>query len=222
MKAMLLAAGRGSRLKPLTDKTPKPLLSIGPHSLIEYHLLALKRAGVHEVVINVSYQAKQIIKKLGDGKHYGLQLEYSYEQGAALGTGGGVFQALPLLGDEPFLVISSDIWTQFPFSPSFMTSDSEAHLVFVENPSFHPGGDYALAENGQVSMQGEKVTYAGIAKVHPHLFKNCNPGSFSISPLFNNAIKRGCVSGEIYRGPWFNVGTIAELERLEKALTGRG
>lgn len=215
---MLLAAGWGARLRPLTDTIPKPLISVKSRSLIEYNLLALKRAGVHDVVINVCHHANQIIEKLGDGKRYGLTIEYSHEQSLPLGTGGGVFRALSLLGDDPFLLISSDIWSQFPFGSSFMESDSDAHLVLVENPNFHPGGDYALTGDGQISMQGEKFTYAGIAKIHPCLFENCKPGNFSISPLFNNAIERGDVSGEIYRGRWFNVGTIEELERLEKTL----
>ncbi len=220
MKAMILAAGRGARLKPLTDKIPKPLLQVGPHCLIEYNLLALKRAGIEEVVINVCYHAKQIIEKLGDGKPYGLRIEYSFEEGNPLGTGGGIFQALPLLGDEPFILISSDVWSQYPFNPVMMPSDEDAHLVLVENPSFHPKGDYALSETGQVSMQGKKLTYSGIAKVHPRLFKNCEPQHFSISPLFNESIERGHVSGEIYRGPWFNVGTVEELERLKEMLPG--
>jgi len=218
MKAMLLAAGRGTRLKPLTDQTPKPLLPVGPHCLIEYNLIALKHAGVEDVIINVCHHAKQIMEKLGDGKKYGLRIQYSYEKDKALGTGGGVFQALKLLGSEPFLLISSDVWSQYSFGESMLDADGELHLVLVENPIFHPKGDYALSNNGKVTMQGRKLTFSGIAKVNPRIFKGCEPGSFSISPLFNKAVERGEVSGEIYRGSWFNVGTIEELTRLKKTL----
>ena len=217
MKAMLLAAGRGSRLKPLTDEMPKPLLTVGPHSLIEYNILALKKAGIEEVVINVSYRAKQVIERLGDGRKYGLSIEYSFEKDEPLGTGGGIYQALPLLGDEPFFVISSDVWSQYQFNIDLLQSDKDAHLVFVENPPFNLSGDYALSGN-KVSFHGNKLTYAGIALLHPRLFSNCESGVFSLSPLLNAAIERESVSGEIYRGTWFNVGTIEELKRLEEVL----
>lgn len=214
MKAMLLAAGRGTRLRPLTDNIPKPLLQVGSHRLIEYHLLALAEAGIKEVIINICYHAKQIMEQLGNGSRYGLTIEYSYEPDRILGTGGGIYQALPLLGDKPFILISADVWSQFKFGSAILNSTDEAHLVFVENPSFHVMGDYALLESGRVTLQGDKLTYAGIAKLHPRLFAGCKSGSFSLSPLLNAAIQRGKVSGEIYRGNWFNVGTIEELNRL--------
>ena len=217
MKAMLLAAGRGSRLRPLTDIMPKPLLAVGSQCLIEYNLWALKAAGIREVVINVSYQAKKIMDWLGDGRRYGLVIDYSFEEGAPLGTGGGIYQALPLLGNEPFLVISADIWSQYALNTLSLCSENDAHLVFVDNPSFHPGGDYALS-NTKVQFQGDKFTYAGIAVLHPRLFVDCKPGAFSLSPLLNAAIKQGSVSGELYRGAWFNVGTLEELERLKHFL----
>ena len=144
MKAMILAAGRGARLKPLTDQTPKPLLVVGECSLIEHNLLKLRNAGITEVVINVCHCAKQIIQTLGNGQRYGLQIEYSYEEGSALGTGGGIYQALPLLGDDPFLIVSSDVWSEFAFGSSIIQSNSDLHLVLVENPYYHPKGDYAL------------------------------------------------------------------------------
>lgn len=222
MKAMLLAAGRGRRLRPLTDETPKPLLPVGPHCLIEYNLMALKHAGVEEVIINVCHHAKQIMEKLGDGKKYGLSIQYSYEKDKALGTGGGVFQALKLLGNEPFLLLSSDVWSQYPFGPSMLNADGELHLVLVKNPVFHPKGDYALSDSGKINMEGKKLTFSGIAKVNPQIFKDCEPGAFSISPLFNEAIERGEASGEVYSGPWFNVGTIEELTRLKETLKSMG
>ena len=219
MKAMLLAAGRGSRLRPLTDTTPKPLLMVGSQCLIEYNLWALKAAGIREVVINVSYYAKKIRDRLGDGRRYGLTIEYSFEEGAPLGTGGGIYQALPLLGDEPFIVISADVWSRYALNTLSLDSENDAHLVFVGNPSFHPKGDYALLNN-RVQLQGDKFTYAGIAVLRPRFFLDCQPGAFSLSPLLNAAIKQGRVGGELYRGVWFNVGTLEELERLKS--TGMG
>lgn len=219
MKAMLLAAGRGSRLKPLTDATPKALLSVGTQNLIEHNLIMLKQIGIQSVVINVCYHAKQIVDFLGDGRRYGLQIDYSYEKDQPLGTGGGIFQALPLLGEQPFVLISADVWSEFQFEDSFIHSESEAHLVFVKNPDYHPNGDYALTANGKVDFQGDKLTYAGIAKLHPCLFAHCQPGTFPLSPLLNAAIKRDAVSGELFQGRWFNVGTVEELERLRETVT---
>lgn len=218
MKAMLLAAGRGSRLQPLTDTTPKPLLLAGSNSLIEYNLMALHKAGIREVVINVCHHAKQIIDRLGDGSRYGLTIAYSYEKGEVLGTGGGIYQALPLLGDEPFILVSADVWCEFPYDAAFINSNRDVHLVLVENPYYHTTGDYALANDGTVMMSGNKLTYAGIAKIHPRLFAHCKPGSFSLSPLLSDAVQRRAVTGEIYRGRWFNVGTVEELEKLRKLL----
>lgn len=218
MKAMILAAGRGSRLKPLTDTLPKPLLSIGSENLVEHNVKVLKQAGIDEVIINISHHAEQIVGHLGDGKRYGVTIHYSYERDRLLGTGGGIFQALPLLGNEPFIVMSADIWSDFPFDRSFIEANNEAHLIFVENPNYHPIGDYALSDEGKVIFEGPKFTYGNIAKLHPKLFANCQPGTFPLSQLFNEAISRGTVSGELYRGKWFNVGTIEELERLRKAI----
>lgn len=219
MKAMVLAAGRGSRLKPLTNDTPKPLLPIGDHSLIEYNLFSLKRAGVQDVIINVCHHARKIIDRLGNGSRYGLNIEYSYENGTTLGTGGGIFQALTLLGNDPFIVISADICCQFDFGLSFMNAKSDVHLVLVENPIFNPDGDYSLTQEGVVTLSGDRtLTYAGIAKIHPRLFVGCQSGNFSLAPILNDAITRGVVSGERFAGPWFNVGTLEELNRLQAAL----
>lgn len=219
MKAMLLAAGRGSRLQPLTDTTPKPLLIAGEHSLIEHNLIALYNAGVREVVINICHHAKQIMDRLGDGSRYGLTIEYSYEPGEPLGTGGGIYRALPILGAEPFIVMSADIWTDFRFDTSFMQSPSEVHLVFVENPYYHPKGDYGLLSDGKVSLTGEKLTYANIAKIHPKLFAHCQEGTFGLAKLFNQAIARNAVTGELFKGQWFNVGTVEELQSLREILS---
>lgn len=218
MKAMILAAGRGSRLKPLTDTVPKPLLSAGSENLMEHNLKILRNIGVRGVVINISYHAKQIMDYLGDGKRYKVDIHYSYEKDQPLGTGGGIFQALPLLGDQPFIIISADVWSEFSFGETFFESSNDAHLVFVKNPYYHTGGDYALTPEDKVSFEGKKLTYAGIAKLHPRLFANCEPGIFSLSPLLNKAIEHGKVTGELYEGCWFNVGTAKELEHLRKTV----
>src|SRR3990167_424278 len=218
MKAMLLAAGRGSRLKPLTDTTPKALLKIGSQSLIEHNLELLVQSGIRDVIINVCHHAKQIMEFLGDGNRYGLCIQYSFEENQVLGTGGGIYQALPLLGDEPFIVVSADIWSDFPFDRAFMEANNEAHLIFVENPDYHPTGDYGLTQEGKVVLNAPKFTYANIAKLHPRLFANCQPSVFPLAQLFNEAILRGTVSGSLYRGQWFNVGTVEELSRLRQSL----
>lgn len=218
MKAMLLAAGRGSRLQPLTDTIPKPLIVAGAQSLIEHNLVTLRNAGIREVVINVCHHAKQIIDRVGDGNRYGVQITYSYEKDEPLGTGGGIYQALPLLGEEPFIVMSADIWCDFHFGASFMQAQSEVHLVFVDNPYYHPQGDYALSANGSVTLNADKVTYANIAKLHPKLFTHCSGGVFGLSLLLNQAIQRGVVSGELFKGRWFNVGTEEELQKLRELL----
>lgn len=218
-KAMLLAAGRGERLKPLTDTLPKPLMQVGSISLIEHNLLKLKAAGFDEVVINVCYRAKQIMEKVGNGERYGLKITFSYEPDKPLGTGGGVFQALPLLGNAPFLLLSSDIWTDYPLGQLSLPSNNLVHLLMVENPSFHRKGDYALMPTGLLSMQLEpKYTYASVAIVDPKLFQPYKAGTFSIAPLFETEIHKNKASGELYHGKWFNVGTVEELKRLKQSL----
>ena len=219
MKAMLLAAGRGERMRPLTDKLPKPLIPVGSKALIEHNLEKLKQAGITEVVINVSYCAKQIIDRIGNGERFGIKITYSYEPDAPLGTGGGIFQALKFLGNAPFLVLSSDVWTDYPFEQLLQQPKGEGHLILVENPDFHPDGDFCLLETGQVSSkQSPKLTYANIAVIHPRLFKSCQSGAYALAPLLEKAMTRSAVTGEVYRGQWYNVGTPKELEKLQKIL----
>ena len=215
MKAMLLAAGRGERMQSYTDALPKPLLPIGSQTLIEHNLEKLKQAGVTEVVINVSYRAKQIIEKLGDGQRFGLKITYSYEPEKPLGTGGGIFQALKFLGDEPFLVLSSDIWTDYDFSRLFEKTSIDGHLILVDNPAYNLKGDYALLESGCLSAErSPKLTYASFGVMHPRLFDGCQPGYYSMITLLEKAMLSASVTGEIYRGEWFNVGTPEELKKL--------
>jgi len=209
MKAMILAAGRGARMQPLTDKTPKPLLKVGEHRLIEYHLFALAKAGFGDAVINVSHCAQQIMDQLGDGQRYGLKIHYSIEpMDGGLETGGGIFKALPLLGDQPFLVVNSDIQTNFDFATlKNSLNQALAHLVLVDNPEFHPDGDFYLTNNQVTEHQGTRLTFAGIGVYHPQLFDGCKPGKFPLVQLLHQAIKQQQVTGEHHQGHWLDVGT---------------
>lgn len=222
-RAILLAAGRGERLRPLTDTLPKPLIPINGKPLIVYHLEKLSSIGIKDVVINVSYLADQIRDTLGDGKKFGLKILYSFEP-EALETGGGIFQALPLLGDNPFLVISSDIYTDFPFE-SLLTDHGDktslAHLILVPNPSYHPKGDFSLDAAGRITNTPE-YTYASMGLIHPDFFKGCTPGRFALAPLLREAAEQKRVTGDIYKGIWYNVGTLEEVQLLEQFAKGNG
>ncbi|WAJ38221.1 nucleotidyltransferase family protein [Pseudomonas sp. GOM7] len=218
MKAMILAAGKGERLRPLTLHTPKPLVQAAGTPLIEYHVRALAAAGFTELVINHAWLGQQIEDYLGDGARFGLRIAYSSE-GEPLETGGGIFKALPLLGDEPFAVINGDIFTDYPFAELRKPLNGLAHLVLVNNPAHHPQGDFIL-QQGQVhdaAADGERLTYSGIAVLHPRLFAACQPGAFKLAPLLREAMAAGQVSGERHGGCWIDVGTherLAEVERL--------
>ncbi|ATH80489.1 nucleotidyltransferase family protein [Pseudomonas sp. KHPS1] len=218
MKAMILAAGKGERLRPLTLHTPKPLVKAAGVPLIEYHVRALVAVGFTELVINHAWLGQQIEDYLGDGSRFGAHIVYSPE-GEPLETGGGVFKALPLLGDEPFLVVNGDIFTDYPFAELRKPMSGLAHLVLVDNPAHHPHGDFVLAM-GQVrdaESLGERLTYSGIAVLHPRLFAACQPGAFKLAPLLRSAMQQGQVSGERHAGCWIDVGTherLAEVERL--------
>lgn len=217
MKAMILAAGRGERLRPLTDQTPKPLLKIGEQSLIERHLQALARAGVREVVVNLSWLGHMIREALADGARFGVRIHYSEEGPVPLETAGGIFRALPLLGPEAFIVVNGDIFTDFPFSRLQLPAAVNAHLVLVDNPPHHSQGDFALA-NGRVVGHIEPMhTFSGIAVYRPDFFAGCSPGRFPLLPLFRRALALHALSGELYSGQWSDVGTpqrLAELQAL--------
>jgi MurNAc alpha-1-phosphate uridylyltransferase len=218
MKAMILAAGRGERMRPLTDTVPKPLLRIGGQTLIERHVHTLARAGITELVINHAYLGEQIVKALGDGDAYGVSIGYSPETGGSLETGGGIMNALPLLGAEPFLVVNGDIWTDFPFASLPSQPGGLAHLVMVENPDNHPQGDFSLSE-GQLSQQGPAMlTFSGIGVYRPELFAGCNPGAFPLAPVLRKAMDAGQVSGEHYTGGWFDVGTPERLDAVNRVI----
>ncbi|WP_262136450.1 N-acetylmuramate alpha-1-phosphate uridylyltransferase MurU [Pseudomonas sp. Marseille-Q5117] len=221
MKAMILAAGKGERMRPLTLTTPKPLVRAAGVPLIEYHLHALAAAGFNEIVINHAWLGQQIEDHLGDGSRFGLSIQYSPE-GEPLETGGGIFRALSLLGDDAFLVVNGDIWTDYDFSVLHQPINGLAHLVLADNPPHHPKGDFTLID-GKVrdgEPDAQTLTYSGIAVLHPQLFDGCSDGAFKLAPLLRNAMAKGEVTGERLKGHWVDVGTyerLAEAEALIEA-----
>jgi len=215
VKAMILAAGRGERMRPLTDDTPKPLLKIGRRSLIEHHLQALRAAGVRDVVVNLSWLGEQIRAAVGDGARLSLAVRYTEEGPVPLETGGGIFNALPLLGAEPFIVVNGDVWTDYPFTRLALAHDATAHLVLVPNPAHHVQGDFSLDGGRVVHRRGQTYTFAGIAVYHPQFFAGCKAGRFPLLPLLQHAIDARSVSGEVYEGAWSDVGTPQRLAQLQ-------
>ena len=216
---MILAAGRGERMRPLTDRTPKPLLPVAGKPLIVWHLERLARAGLVRIVINLAYLGEHIEALLGDGEAWGLEIRYSSEPPGALETAGGIAQALPLLGDEPFLVVNGDIYCDFDFAglPALGAGDL-AHLVLVDNPAHHRQGDFALDSN-RVANDGQRLTFAGIGVYRPQLFAAIAAGErATLAPLLTQAIGAGRVSGQIHRGRWVDVGTPERLAALDADL----
>lgn len=221
MKAMILAAGKGERLRPLTLHTPKPLVKAAGVPLIEYHVRALAVAGFTELVINHAWLGQQIEDYLGDGSRFGVRIAYSPE-GEPLETGGGIFRALPLLGSEPFVVVNGDIFTDYAFTELRRPLAGLAHLVLVSNPAHHPQGDFAL-QQGRVhdaEADGERLTYSGIAVLSPELFAGCQQGAFKLAPLLREAMAADRVSGERHVGCWIDVGTHERLAEVERLLAG--
>ncbi|MCW8957187.1 MAG: nucleotidyltransferase family protein [Gammaproteobacteria bacterium] len=217
MKAMILAAGRGDRMRPLTDHTPKPLLQAGPHRLIEYHLLHLANAGFKEVVINVAWLGQQIIDTLGDGSSYGLSIQYSNEGEQALETGGGIVNALPLLGDDPFLVINADIWTDYPFaSLKDKTLSGLAHLILIPNPEHNLQGDFYIQDDLLALAGTNSYTFSGMAIYHRDFFKQQSAVAFPLAPLFREFARQGRISAELYKGQWMDIGNQERLQALIK------
>lgn len=218
MRAMILAAGRGNRLRPLTDTIPKPLVPIRGKPLIAYHLENLQRAGVTEVVINVCHLGEKIQHYCGDGARFGVSIHYSVEP-LALDSGGGICNALSHLGDAPFMLVNGDIWTDYDLSDLPETIAGLVHLVLVSNPVWHPNGDFALKQGKLCRAQRQPYTYTGIAVLHPALFANNTPGStFSLVPLLDKAILEDKATGEHYEGLWTDVGTLDRLQHLEHSL----
>lgn len=222
IKAMILAAGRGERMRPLTDKHPKPLLKISGKALIEYHLENLAAGGVREVVINTAWLGEQIPAALGDGSRWGLRIAYSPEGWPALETGGGIFRALPLLGSDPFLVVNGDVWTDWrltaPQLPAVWRADALAHLVLVPNPSHNPTGDFGLQQDRVVAEAEQRHTYSGVGFYHPALFAGQADGAFKLAPLLFAAARAGKMTGELYTGAWSDIGTPERLRQVEQQL----
>ena len=223
---MVLAAGRGERMRPLTDAAPKPLLTVGGRRLIEYHLDRLAAAGFREVVINTAWLGDMIEAALGDGARFGLAITYSHERPEALETGGGIFRALPLLGSAPFLLVNGDVWTDIDFGALHRDppATSLAHIVLVPNPPQHPRGDFLLEQGlvseGPVSLEGSsRHTYSGIGIYRPELFAGCVPGKFPLLPVLRRAIAQRRLTGELNAGRWYDIGTIERLKSLDAELS---
>ncbi len=220
VKAMLLAAGRGERLRPLTDRIPKPLIEAGGKSLIVHLIEALAKAGHDDIVINVSWLGDAIQSALGNGDRHGVRLSYSPEPEDALETGGGIVNALPLLGEAPFVVVSSDIYTDFPFAHLPKEPQGLAHLVLVDNPPHNPGGDFAI-DNERLRNQGNRrLTFSGIGVYRRELFQGRSPGRFPLAPLLRQAADDDRATAEHYRGRWWDVGSVERLEKLRQRLEG--
>jgi MurNAc alpha-1-phosphate uridylyltransferase len=217
MRAMILAAGRGERLRPLTDRVPKPLVEINGKPLIEYHLENLAGAGFSRVVINQGHLGEQLPRTLGDGSRWGIRIHWSDEQPEALETGGGIFQALPHLGAAPFLVVNGDLWTDFPFARLRAVKCDWAHLVMVSNPPHNPNGDFALT-GARIRLEGQnRLTFSGIGVYNPRLFDGCSAGKFSVVPLLRSAMEQHLVTGEIHTGSWDDIGTLDRLEAVRQS-----
>jgi len=222
VKAMVLAAGRGERMRPLTLERPKPLLEVGGLPLIVHHLHALAMAGFRDVVVNLSWLGPQIRSALGDGSRYNVRLAYSDEGPEPLETGGGIFRALPLLGPAPFVVLNGDVWTDYPYAKlreSLRPADL-AHLVLVPNPAHNQNGDFVLRAGRIVEEPGERLTFSGVGVYRPELFAGCADGIFKLAPLLRGAAKAGRVSGELHDGEWLDIGTPQRLAELDQRLRG--
>lgn len=222
MKAMILAAGRGERLRPLTDHTPKPLLHAGSKRLIEYLIEKLVAAGLDEIVINHAHLGEQFEPVLGNGDRYQAHIEYSAEKKGGLETAGGIIQALPLLGKTPFLVVNGDIWTDFPFTEMTgfsLAEDKLCHLVMVNNPQHNPAGDFYLDPNGSLKTEGDpKLTFSGIGIYRPEMFSNYSATKIPLKPILVEAMQKNQVSGQHYKGQWSDIGTVERLTTLANQL----
>jgi MurNAc alpha-1-phosphate uridylyltransferase len=220
---LIRAAGRGERLRPLTDSVPKPLVEVAGQALLARHLERLAAAGFHEAVINVSHLAGQILERFGDGARYGIAIEWSREE-TPLETAGGVAKALPLIGDRPFLLVNSDVWSDFDFArwKNYDLGGRLAHLLLVRNPRHHPAGDFTLDDGTVGNAASPRYTYAGMAVIAPRLVAGVRPGEKAqLAPLWRAAAERGEVSGELHEGHWSDVGTPERLAELEGLLKKR-
>ncbi len=204
-------------MRPLTDHTAKPLLKAGGQSLIEYHLAALSRAGVRRVVINTCWQAQKIVEQLGTGARYDLEIVYSHEH-TALETAGGIVNAIDLLGEQPFLLVSADIWASLHFESLTLEPPAVGHLLLVENPPHHPNGDFCLDQNRISLKNGPRFTYSGVGLFHPCVFRDLAPGFRPLREVLKDLIDRRLLAGSVHRGPWFDIGTPTRLAELDAYL----
>jgi MurNAc alpha-1-phosphate uridylyltransferase len=218
MKAMLLAAGRGERMRPITDSLPKPLVPVGGQPLIVRHLAALARAGFRQVVVNTSWLAAQLHAALGDGSSWGVSITWSDEGPVPLETGGGIFRAVPLLGPGPFLVVNADIWTDIDFGTLALEPGAHTRLVLVPNPPHNPRGDFGLDGDLVVSRDTGRFTYSGVGLFRREFFEGCSGERFPLLPLLNRAIAARRARGELHRGAWSDVGTLERLAALDARL----
>lgn len=216
MRAMILAAGRGVRMGHLTAQTPKALLKIKNHYLIEYSIMALAKIGITDIVINVCYCRDQIIETIGDGSRYGIRIHYSLEE-EALETGGGIYQALPLLGDDPFIVTSCDILTDFPFETLPQLPNELGHIVLVNNPDFHPTGDFCLIDNRVFCGDDQRYTFSNIGIYRPEMFADRQLEKFRLGDLLKEKIQQQKITGEHYQGLWYNFGTPQQIEQFHSS-----
>ena len=217
---MLLAAGRGERMRPLTDEIPKSLLTVGGKPLIVHLIEALVAEGFRELVINHAWHGAMIEQRLGDGREFGASIEYSKEGDRALETGGGIRHALSLLGSDPFVAVNADIWTDFPFGSLPDALESLAHVILVDNPVHHPDGDFVLAGTRVRHGGGRRLTFSGIGVYRPELFAELSDGCFPLAPILFDACDEGRLSGVHYTGEWWDVGTPERLEQLDRRLGG--
>jgi N-acetyl-alpha-D-muramate 1-phosphate uridylyltransferase len=224
MKAMILAAGRGERMRPLTDSLPKPLLSVAGKPLIHYHLEALRNAGLSEVVINHAWLGHLIPAHLGRGEQWGLSIIYSDEGDEGLETAGGIKKALPLLGNKAFVVINGDVFSDYPYQDlgDKLNADCLAHLVLVPNPVQHPEGDFGINATGYAVAEAEQCfTFSGIAIYRPEFFSSVAEGKQKLAPYLRQAMQQNKVTAELYQGVWHDIGTIQRLTELSAQLESR-
>lgn len=215
MKAMILSAGRGERMRPLTDTLPKPLLQVHGKPLIVWHLERLAKCRFKEVIINIAHLGYKIPEALGDGSKYGVNITYSDEQNeGALESAGGIVKALPFLGDDTFLVVNGDVFCDYDFNPDFDLKEKLAHLILVPNPEHNLKGDFGLKDNLVLNETDIKYTFSGIGYYSPRLFENVKYGKSALAPLLRDAIKKEQVSGELFKNMWHDIGTPQRLKDI--------
>ena len=216
MIAMILAAGRGERLRPLTDQLPKALVEVAGTSLLERHLAAVRAAGIRTVVINLGWHGEQIVERIGSGSRYGVDVVYSPEGDDVLETGGGIHRALPVLGSDPFVVINADVYTDMPIPLDLTEDGALAHLVLVPTPAHKSAGDFDLV-NGRIRNSDQpSLTFSGVAVYRPEFFAECSPGRFPLAPMLRVAADAGQLTGSLHEGTWEDVGTPERLAALNR------